>query len=341
MNDRAVLQVEDTPHVSVVIPVRNEATYIAGCLESILSQDYCHIVEILVFDGMSNDGTREIIAEFQRHHSSIAVIDNPKKNKWIGVNKGIGAAQGDVISIVDAHAVYEADYVSQCVEYLVKTGAANVGGPAIPRARSSYQGKAIAFAHQSRFGIGVAKFRQALHEGYVDTVWPGAFWKSIVTEIGPFREDLPRSGDIEWNTRLRQRGYKVFCTPKIRAIYSPRENLSGLWKQNFANGVGIAQAIFVNRGAVRLRHLVPLLFLLAIMASVLGAFFSSLGRSLLVGILASYLVPCFLFGAKIAIKNGIQYLPIMPVVFWTIHVSYGLGSIWGLLKFGLTERWKH
>lgn len=327
------------PSVSLVLPVRNEEKYIRACLESLVQQDYPRVIEIVMVDGMSDDATRGIIAEWRVLDSKISLLDNPARIQTFALNKGIEAARGDVIVRIDAHAVYEVDYVSQCVRYLLQTGAGNVGGPMIPRTGASSLAQAIVLAHRSRFGIGVAKFHHSSYEGNVDTVWLGAFWKRVFEEVGPFTEELARSEDIDWNARLRQLGYKVLLTPKIRAQYFPRHTLRGLREQSFANGVGISQSLFVNWRAIRLRHLVPVLFLLAILGCVVAAFFTPFALAALAGILGSYLALCLLSSAQIAWKNGLKYLPIMPLVFWTIHFSYGLGSLWGLLKFGVIKRW--
>ena len=51
-----------TPTVSIIVPCRNEAGWIARCLESIFRNDYAQDrLEVLVVDGMSNDGTRTIV----------------------------------------------------------------------------------------------------------------------------------------------------------------------------------------------------------------------------------------------------------------------------------------
>lgn len=326
--------------VTLIVPVLNERSYVRRCVESLIGQDYpSEQTQILIFDGMSRDGTREIVDEFAARFSNIRVLENDRRKKWIAVNDGIKAARGDIVMIVDAHAFYERDYVSQCVHHLLETGAGNVGGPAIARSLDSYQGQAIGLAHQSKFGIGVARFRQSSYEGYADTVWPGAFWRGIAAEVGPFREELDRNQDIEWNTRLRRLGYSIFVTPKIRASYYSRSSIRGLWSQYFANGRSVSQTIFVNWKAIRLRHAIPLLFLVTTVACVAVALVSRFGIIALAAIAASYLSLSVLFSAWAALKNGPKFLPIMPVVFWTIHFSYGLGSLWGLLEHGVVKRW--
>ena len=47
------------PFISILIPVHNETAYIERCMDAVLSQDYPNeLIEILIADGKSNDGTR-------------------------------------------------------------------------------------------------------------------------------------------------------------------------------------------------------------------------------------------------------------------------------------------
>lgn len=53
------------PLVTIIIPMRNEAAYIERCLGAMLAQDYLpDRMEVIVADGMSNDGTRKVLKEF-------------------------------------------------------------------------------------------------------------------------------------------------------------------------------------------------------------------------------------------------------------------------------------
>ncbi len=77
------------PTVSVLLRIRNEAKFIRKLLEQILTQDYpADLMEIIVCDGMSDDGTREIVAEIQKQHPQIRVIGNPRRIVPTGLNTG-------------------------------------------------------------------------------------------------------------------------------------------------------------------------------------------------------------------------------------------------------------
>jgi glycosyltransferase involved in cell wall biosynthesis len=154
---------EGSSTVSVIIPVLNEEKYIEKCLNSILNQTYDNIIEVLILDGMSTDNTRNIINKMKDER--ITLIDNDKKIQSAGLNAGIKTAKGDIVVRVDAHAVYDKNYIEESVGTLNKLKSekvVNVGGPTYLITSDKYVENCIVFLHESKFGIGVAKFRQRI-----------------------------------------------------------------------------------------------------------------------------------------------------------------------------------
>ena len=116
------------PSVSVVIPVRNEVRFIAATIDSILAQDYGGPLEIVVADGMSDDGTREVLTDLAARHANLRFVDSPTGRTPNGLNLAIHASHGDIIVRCDGHAELSPHYVRTAVEIMEETGAVNVGG---------------------------------------------------------------------------------------------------------------------------------------------------------------------------------------------------------------------
>jgi glycosyltransferase involved in cell wall biosynthesis len=75
------------PRVSLIIPSRNEGKTVASCLDSIISSCYPHaFLEVVIVDGESEDGTRDIIKQYAKRYDFIKVIDNPQKTTPVGLN---------------------------------------------------------------------------------------------------------------------------------------------------------------------------------------------------------------------------------------------------------------
>ncbi|CAG0939664.1 succinoglycan biosynthesis protein ExoA [Candidatus Brocadiaceae bacterium] len=343
-------------YVSVIIPIFNEKKYIRQLLNSLLQQDYPKDwFEILLIDGRSEDGTREEIKEIMASspefsHLHITVLDNPNRIVPCALNIGIKEARGKYIIRMDAHSEYAANYVSKCIEWLEKTNAANVGGPMMA-VGNGYIGKAIEFAHHCRFGLGGGRFHDEQWSGYVDTVYLGAWPKRIFTEVGLFDERLIRNQDIEFNARIRKGGGRIYLTPKIQSYYHCRNSLGGLWKQNFENGKWVVYTKTIAPYALSWRHFIPFVFVASLIGSAslsvilfclelfsvsdISQFrfsiLSGFSFVLPAGIFSCYALANILSSAMLSYKQGFRYFFMLPIVFATLHFSYGLGSIWGLL----------
>lgn len=331
------IHLEDLPFVSIIIPIRNEEKFLGRLFSSIEAQDYPkERLEIIFVDGMSTDKTRE---KLRVASCEFKILENPKINQCAGMNIGISESKGEIIIRMDAHAEYSSDYVSKCVEVLNKTGTGNAGGHAIPKpSGNGFIANSIFLAHLSPFGLGGARFRNPEKEGFVETVWAGAFKREVFLRVGYFNERLPRTEDIDFNRRIRDAGYKIYLSKEIKCGYYVRETLRELWKQNFSNGAGVVDTIFVNPKALRLRHLVPAFFVCAFIVLGFLAIFLSVVKTLLLGFWGLYIFLSILFSFIVGIKEKNIRAVFLPFVFLVLHLSYGFGSLLRLLSRQLKQK---
>lgn len=329
--------VNELPFVSVIIPCRNEEKTISPCLESILANDYPKDrIEVLVVDGMSQDGTREIVEEYANRCSCIRLLDNPKRITPAALNTGIAQAKGQILMRMDAHASFERKYIKRCVEALRRYGADNVGGimRTLPR-EPGLTGNAIALSLSHRFGVGNSYFRVHTDEPrWADTVFGGCYRREVFQNVGFFNEKLARGQDMEFNLRLRKAGGKILFVPDIVSYYYASSDLRSFWKHNFQNGVWTILPFLCSPiMPVRWRHLVPLAFVLGLLGSVLLATVHPAGLWVLAGIAGTYAIGNVAASVQVTLREkDIRYLVAMPVVFASLHVAYGVGSLWGLVK---------
>jgi glycosyltransferase involved in cell wall biosynthesis len=121
--------VNELPLVSIIIPCRNEEKFIGACLDSVIDNDYPQDkLDILVVDGASEDGTREMVEGYTRRYPFINILANPDRIFASALNIGIRHSKGYCIAIMSAHASYSNDYIPQCVKFLVDYDADDVGG---------------------------------------------------------------------------------------------------------------------------------------------------------------------------------------------------------------------
>jgi glycosyltransferase involved in cell wall biosynthesis len=329
--------------VTVFVPVRNEVGSVGPSLESLLAQDYpMSQVEILVVDGMSGDGTRQIVEGFFLRLNlnpslSLRLLDNPRKIVPTGLNLGHGCARGDVIVRVDGHCEIAPDYVRRCVEHIVNDGVEAVGG-AVETVGETAAAETIAAAMSSRFGVGDSAFRtESGKTMFVDTIPFPAYTRSVIERAGGYDEELVRCQDDEYNYRLREMGVKLLLAADVRSKYYSRASLGSLWKQYFQYGFYKVRVLQKHPKQMRLRQFVPPVFALSLFV-VLGLWFLVPGGWIAGAIVVgSYVVANVGASVLTAAKKGWRHLPLLPIVYAILHLGYGLGFLIGLFRFW--NRW--
>lgn len=333
---------EALPLVTVVMPCLNEEAYIEACIRSVFAQDYPHDrIEILVADGMSMDRTREILDRLREEDPRIVVIDNPDRIQAAGLNAAIRESRGEVIVRMDVHAEYATDYVRRCVEVLDESGADNVGGAQRPKAKTLFQ-KALCAALESPLGVGGSKYRSPDNEGFVDTIFLGAFRRRILEKVGLYDSKAVTNEDAELNQRILEQGGKLFLSKSIVVHYFPRESFRALSKQYFKYGKGRARTFLKHRrlprtgGAGLFAAVRPAIPFAGVATAGLLALTSIPG---LAAYLASYALATGAEAVRVGRKAGVAAVPVVWAIFPTLHASHGVGFAAGLVRYALRPDW--
>lgn len=337
----------ELPLVSVVMPVRNEAGFIAQNLDAVLAQDYPRErLEILVADGMSDDGTRDIVRQYitdavrraplgaseNGAGGSITLVDNPERIMPTGTNAAIRRARGDVILLLGGHASLPKDYIRSCVGELMKRDADCVGG-AMVSVGEGPTGETIAAAMSSPWGIGNSGFRTGAGSEEprpADTVPFGAYRRRVFERIGLFNPNMVRHQDYEFNFRLRESGGTILLVPSLKAIYHVRPSLKSLWRQYWQYGIWKGRLVRNHPASLRPRHLAPSVLVLGLALGAIAAFIHPLGRVAALALLVLYLGFVALGTAALARRILPARLLRVPLVLMVLHLSYGTGVWLGL-----------
>jgi len=317
------------PLISIILPIRNEAAFIDSCLRAILEQDYPGKIEILVADGMSTDGTREILQASCEERSNLHLIDNPQKIVSTGLNLALSKAQGEIIIRVDGHSIIATNFVRENVALLAEHPEAwSVGGP-IVHVAETYLGKAIAVAMSHPLGVGNAFHRFGHYEGFVEGAQFPAIRRWVFERVGEFDEHLIRNQDDEFNYRMSKAGGKVFVSPRIQYIYYVRENLKGLFKQYLQYGFWRIPVIRKHHQPTTIRQLVPSLFYFVIFILMLVGLVL---KNLIVafGLPVIYSVILVAGGLALLPRVGFQIACRVPVAIGIMHAGYAFGFLYGL-----------
>jgi glycosyltransferase involved in cell wall biosynthesis len=327
------------PFVSIAIPCRNEASYIAKCLASILAGDYpLDRLEILVADGRSDDGTREILRTYAAEHSCITVLDNHQLSTPAALNLAIRSGCGSVVIRMDAHVLYPPDYVRRLVEALEETGADNVGGvlETVP-ADDSPTARAIALGLSHRFGVGNSHFRTGTHQRReVDTVPFGCYRRETFDRIGLFDEELVRNQDDEFNFRLIARGGRVLLLPEITCRYFARRSFRQVARMYYQYGYFKPLVARKVGRVMTARQLVPSILIAALLGSAALSLWvpgAAAAFASLAAIYAGCVLACSAAAAGLDLRCGLALAAVFP----TLHFSYGFGFIRGIYDHLLTR----
>jgi len=328
--------------LSVICPIYNEEKYIAQFLDSLLTQDYPKDdLEILLVDGMSKDKTRDIVAGYIAKYPFIRLIDNPDKIVPYAMNRGIDAAKGDIIMRLDAHASYQPDYFSVLVNGLKRLNADNVGTVCKTDVlNKTPKTLAIREVLGNKYGVGNSTFRTGIDkEQEVETVPFGCWQKEVFDKYGKYDVRLVRNQDIELNKRIIRGGGKIYILPSTYCTYLARETWRALAKNNYGNGKWNILTVYYTKtfSSLSLRHFIPLLFLLSLIVPLLLAFVWWPLALVSVASLLAYTGLLSVVSLKLAVTKKLNFFYLLTT-FFVLHLSYGWGSLVGILKLPFTKR---
>ena len=315
------------PRISIVMPCYNEEKFIGKAIESLVDDYFRKNCELIIVDGMSNDGTSKVVQSFIKQGVRLRLLKNKKKVQPYGLNLAISEAKGEIIVRADAHCLYPPRYVKKCVKLLETTKASNVGGMMLPQGKTIVQ-KAIALAMQHPVGVGDSKFHLGNFKGYVDTVYLGTFRKKLFDEIGLYDTNKTNE-DAELNLRILKEGKKIYLDSSIKVIYFPRESLKKLGVQYFLYGRARYYTTLKHKKITSLRQIGPVILVVSLFLSTL----LSLWQSLFLFLPFSYLLVLSLASLFSWLKRSIPFKQrvLMAISFFIMHISWGAGFLSGLM----------
>lgn len=319
--------------VAVIVPCRNEVNFVENFLQSVLKQNLKGIeLEIIIADGMSSDGTRRILQDYD--NPRVTMIDNPELIVPTGLNRAIAVARSEIIVRMDVHSEYDTDYVRTCAHKLIDTEAQCVGGPWVAKGQNIRQ-NAIADAFQSRLASGGAPSRNIGFSGYVDTVYLGSWRKDFLKDIGGFDEALVRNQDDELCLRIKKTGGKIWQDKDIKSVYYPRDAISKVVRQFFQYGYWKIAVIKKHKMPASWRHLAPFLFYITLAVLLIATLFSAAAGIGFLVLFTSYMSAIVIAGLHYrSIKPNVSAYQVLyfGLTILCMHAGYALGFGFGVIS---------
>lgn len=322
--------------VSIAVVAYNEEKTLGSLLSDILAQDYPkEKTEILLIDSMSKDGTLDIMNGFyeeQRdYYYSVKVLRNENKTLPYGCNIMLDNYSGDAIVRIDAHASVPTDFISKNVRVL-ESGEYVSGGrrPNIIDGETNWK-LTLNTAESAMFGSGFAAYRNSDKKCYVSSIFHGMYKREVYDSVGHYNVNLARTEDNDMSERINRAGFKMCYGPEIISYQHTRSSLKLMLRQKFLNGYWIGKTIGVNPKCISIFHLVPFAFVMAIIVtSILAGFGIWQLSALLWGI---YILFILANSVIEIVRNKFSFTNLLlPLLFFLLHVSYGVGTLKGLAE---------
>jgi succinoglycan biosynthesis protein ExoA len=319
--------------VSVLVPVLNEERHLRDAARAMLAQEFDGTLEFLFMDGGSSDATPAILAELAAGDPRVRVFENPHRRTPHALNIGLAQARGEFVARMDAHTVYPARYLAAGVERLRRGDVASVSGAQIA-VGASPGSRRVALALSTSFGTGGAGFRRGLErEHEIDTGFTGVWRRSTLEHHGGWDEEFVNDQDMELAARIRGEGGRIVCVPQMAASYIPRDTLGALARQYLRYGTYRVKTAGRHPESLRRSQMLPPALAVSAAATVLAPS-RALRRTARAG-LAAYAVTLLAASTRAAAEGAEGAdAAALPLVWSTMHVSYGLGFLIGCARFG-------
>ncbi|WP_296103167.1 glycosyltransferase family 2 protein [uncultured Agrobacterium sp.] len=311
------------PHVKtlIVIPCLNEARTIDDLLLKFSSTLNNRDDRIIVADGGSTDGTREIVADFSRQDQRVILLANPKRIQSAGINLAVDVfgVGYDYMIRIDAHGDYPDDYCHRLLEDAVATGADSVVVAMETVGHGVFQ-KATAVAQNSKLGNGGSKHREGAKGRWIDHGHHALMRIEAFKAVGGYDESFSHNEDAELDHRLRKAGFRIWMTDKTRMTYYPRASIGPLFRQYMGYGRGRAKNVLKHRSIPKIRQMIPLAVLPCAALSVFGFV-----HWIAVLPLCLWIAACLAYGVWMAIVEKNPYGPLAAISAMTMHLAWSTG----------------
>ncbi len=322
---------------SVLVPMLNEEAHIDRAVAAMQGQRFHGTLEFLLVDGGSTDRTREIVRRLAREDPRIRLLDNPRHVTPSALNIALGHARGRWVARMDAHSEYAPEYLAVGIERLSRGDTRWVSGPTIAVGAGAVS-RTVALALKSRLGRGGSRKwadgeSPSQSENELDAgVFSGVWARATLLEYGGWDERWIRNQDSEMAGRFIARGERLIGTSRMTARYTPRDSLTGLWRQYVEYGEYREMTAVRHPHTMRRSHLLAPGIVLTAALSVLGP--RRLRRLARHGFAAYALVLAAASLRGLSAAEHPSDAALLPLVLATMHFGHGAGMIRGALRHG-------
>ena len=256
---------------------------------------------------------------------------NPPRNR----NRGIAKSKSPLIAFINAHTILPKDWHKKVSAFFKKHPEIDIaGGPQLNYQKESFFGKASGHALSSIFGAAEASVRYKTRKTILDAnekylTSANLICRKEVFDKIKFDESIYPGEDPKFVSDSKKAGFKVAYSPDIPVFHLRRKNTKDLSKQIFNYGITRPQKESLSQTLKKPLFIVPALFIIYLSIFPILAIIHPI---FILPILLYILLSIFFSLYESSKNNNLSSFPILPFIFFTIHLMYGIGFIYGTLQ---------
>ncbi|MDD3154814.1 MAG: glycosyltransferase [Victivallaceae bacterium] len=210
----------EAPSVTVVVRSHNDRKLLEE-LFAMLSRQTIRPLEILCFDNMSADGSRDFLQSCER----TVVLDVPQYCAGEVLNRAFERARGDVVAFLNSDATpIDEHCLEELIAPILENKADLVYGCQLPRPEA--------------FPMVRKDYQRAFGDGKIAAGWKHLFFSMVVSaarkevwEQCPFDSRFRYSEDVEWAQRAVRSGFRLAYAAEAKVLHSHNYTEEGLAKR--------------------------------------------------------------------------------------------------------------
>lgn len=251
--------------ISVIIPVYNRPEEIVELLDSLTLQALKNEIEVIIVEDGSTTKCEEEIKHFDRQ-LNLKYIYQENMGPGMARNTGAKHAEGEYLIFLDSDCILPSNYLKNTFAFLEKKPYDCFGGPDKAHKFFTPVQKAISYSMTSFLTTGGIRGGKKK----IDKFYPRSFnlgvRKAVFDEIGGF-SNMRYGEDIDFSMNVVEHGYKVGLVEDTFVYHKRRNTFWSFYKQVFASGTARMALAHKHKGALKLVHMLPTLFVLGIPVS--------------------------------------------------------------------------
>ena len=317
------------PKVSILVATLNSELTIDECLKAICELNYPKdLLEIIVVDGCSTDGTLEVAEKYP-----VKVISAPL-NAPAAYNYALKIVSSDVIGFIDADAKVEKEWLNKLVAYLDDPQVAGVSGGIETWNKENAWARSIGYDLENRYAR-LKKF--VVRIATMNLLMK----KEVIKEVGGFDEHLPSQYDTDIGFRITSKGYKLLFEPDAKCYHFNRSTVRAYFRQQLQYGKNTVKLYFKHSKLIKGDRITdfgmniqPLLLLAVTSFFLLGLpevlRFFWYASALLLGFIFVY----YVFSAvKLAVKFKDAVAMLLVVLYFVRALAWFTGAVITTVRF--------